>query len=104
ANIMGVSNPGYTIDLRYCRTRSKTTVPCVLAVYGWMESTAGGSLQSREGANVLASITGWTSTPTWQTVAVDLDASLTTYTLYFANGGIGRTFNVGAVSLFQYAA
>lgn len=100
------STPGYTIDLRYCRTLMQSTVPCVLQAYGAFSSGTGGSvLLYGPSDNFLGAVSNWTSaTPAWKQTTINLPANLDELELYFTtNGGVG-TFSLHAVSLYQYAA
>ncbi len=101
------SSPGATIDLRYCRTRSKATVPCVLAAYGNTSADETGELTiTSSDGTVLANLPIPGATPAWHTTTVDMPATLDKYDLRIVADptGDGDAVSVGAVSLYQYAA
>jgi hypothetical protein len=102
---VSAATPGYCLDLRYCRTRTRDTVPCKLFAYG---STTTGSptavgIHDSSGA-LLGAITGFTTTPTWRSTTIDMPAAEDKYDLMFKSGGAGADFfSLYATSLYQYA-
>lgn len=104
---VGADTPGYTLDLRYCRTLATTTVPCVLAVYGAMSSgTDSGQVKILDSSgSTIGSVTITSTTASWHTAVVDMPATHEKFDLQFrcVTGGLGDSFTVGAVSLYQYA-
>lgn len=104
STIVSTATPGPTIDLRYCRTRARSTVPCVFAVYASMSGAAdtGEVYLMDSTATPLATISISGTAAKWYTVAVDLPATLAKYDLQFGNPDALETLSVGAASLYQY--
>lgn len=102
SSTVSAATPGATIDLRYCRTRSVSTVPCVFAAWASMSAGSGEILLKDSGGNTLATLTINSSTAAWYTTTVDLPAALAKYDVLASNAAAG-TLSVGAFSLYQYA-
>jgi hypothetical protein len=107
------STPGWTLDMRYKKRLSQTTVPCVLKVCGsWLNggSASGGEVQLVDSSNtVIATVgggTGWNSTtPKWLSVNVNMPALLDKYDLQFRISGPGvatGTVSLYAAVLYEY--
>lgn len=104
---VSAATPGPTLDLRYCKTRSSTTVPCMLAVWGAM-STGADTGQVRivdSSGSTIGSVLITSTTASWHTAVIDMPAALDKVDPQFRciTGGLGDSFTVGAVSLYQYA-
>ena len=108
---VAASTPGYTLDLRYCRTRALATVPCKLVCYGeWVKgasvNTAGGTVAIKDsGGNTIGSIAnGWTDTaPGWASTTINMPATNEKFDVMYASDSGNGSFELAAVSLFQYA-
>jgi hypothetical protein len=100
---------GFTIDLRNRSTQRRTTVPCVFEVYGRSQQAIGG-----DGSVLLLNSSGTTlatgtlveaaGTNAWDSVSVDLPATLAKYDIHFAASAGGDTVSLYAVVLRQYAS
>lgn len=99
------SSPGYILDLTSCNRLSQTTVPCVLKAYGKYVITppvSGGvvKIKASDGSTV-GTVTGFTSTASWQSAVVNMPTGVDRYDLTFAAGSGTATFSLYAVSLYQ---
>jgi hypothetical protein len=101
---VSASTPGATSDTRYCRTRSKSTVPCVFAAYGKMSGATGGAIRLLDSSgSTLAEINSFTTTAGWHSTTVDLPAALDKLDVHIAGIGL-QSVQIGAFSLYQYEA
>lgn len=98
------ATPGYTVDLRWCRTRALTTVPIRVSAFGAFSSGTGGSVLLYNGSDAFqGGPSNWTSaTPAWRTSSFNVPAALDKLELYFATNGAVGTFSLYAVSVYQY--
>ncbi len=105
---VSASSAGATLDLRYCKTRSTSSVPCVLAIYGSMESSGvgiSGDVRIVDSSGTVVDTVSVTSTTAgWVTAAIDMPARLDKFDLQYRSADNLNSFNLGAASLFQYAA
>jgi hypothetical protein len=101
------SSFGHTLDMRYKDRLTQTSgVPCKMYVYAGMAAAgASGTVYLKNSAGTtITSVAGFTSTAGWQSVQFNLPATLDKYDLMGANGGVGTTLKVHAVSIFEHEA
>jgi len=101
---VSAATPGWTLDLRYCRTLGQTTVPCVFKCYG--SATVGDTAEVSlvdSGGSPVATISVNSPTNGWFSATVNLPATLAKYDVHYADPD-GGTISLGACSLYQYAA
>lgn len=97
------SSAGYTLDMRYKTRLSQATVPCVLKVCASVSTgTLGRVYLKNSGGTVASFLNGWTSTPSWQSVTVQMPATLDKYDLHADDNGSAGTFSVYAACLYEY--
>lgn len=97
---------GFHLDNTYRRSKSKTTVPYVLAAYGAMST--GGGVQGNvkimdTSGNSYGPVVITNNLPGWFSTTVNLPADARKYDLQFASNGI-HTLSVYAVSLYELDA
>jgi len=97
--------PGYTLDLTNTTRLSTTTSGTLVTMWvNAKDSTAGnGTVQLVDGgASVMGSITGFTTSQTWQSTTFFLPAAVAKYDLQFKTSA--GTLTVYAVSVYMYEA
>ena len=102
---VAASSPGWTLDMRY-KARLKDAavgVSCTFAAYGSMAAGTNGSVKIKDSAGAtLATITGFTTTPSWRTATVTFPATKAKYDVTYST--TASTFTLNSVAVFEYAA
>lgn len=95
------ATPGFTLDMRNRSTVRRGTVPCTFYVYGGTPGATGGTAELRDSSNnIVASISGITTTQWWSTT-VNLPATLAKYDVFF-KGDETNAFSFAHCSLVPY--
>jgi hypothetical protein len=109
ANIFDISvvtvtpeTPGYFVDLRWCNTKARTTVPCRFEAYF---KTGGGvtlevQLKDSTGATV-GTLSGGSTFGAWFQTEIELPPTLAKYDLMFTYSGLNG-LTLYEASLYQY--
>ena len=100
----GADTPGAYVNLEYCNTVGRTTVPVELAVYASVTGGAGsGEFSIRDSAGSAPAGLSTTSITTegWYKLTGNLPATEAKYNFVFSRTGIG-TLNVWGVTLAMY--
>ena len=95
------ATPGYSCDLRYRNSSSRTGVPVELAVYGSIPAGSGTVKVIDTGGTTHLTATVNSATPGWFTATGTITASDLKFDLQFAGDGV-NTISVYAVSLIEY--
>lgn len=98
------SSPGFVLDMRYkARQRDAGTgANCLLYAFGSVTTGSGGSVKVKNSAGTaLATLTGFTTTPAWQSTALVLPATLAKYDLTFA-APFSSSLTISDVVIFEY--
>lgn len=99
------ATPGLTLDMHYkARLRDASTgVNCKLYVYGSLSAGTGGSVKVKNSAGTaLATLTGFTTTPAWQSTTLVLPATLAKYDLTCTGTITPATITITDVAIFEY--
>lgn len=94
---------GYSCDMRYRNSSSRTTVPVELAVYGSIPGGSGTVRAIDDSGNVIATATVNNATPQWFTATGSMQAAALKFDFQLAGDG-ANTVSVYAVSLIEYEA
>lgn len=92
---------GYSCDLRYRNSSSRTGIPVELAVYGSIPAGSGTVKVIDTGGTTHLTATVNSATPGWFTATGTITASDLKFDLQFAGDGV-NTLSVYAVSLVEY--
>ena len=95
------ATPGYSCDLRYRNSSSRTGVPVELAVYGSIPAGSGTVRVIDTAGTTHLTATVNSATPGWFTATGTITASDLKFDLQFAGDGV-NTLSVYAVSLVEY--
>jgi hypothetical protein len=101
---VSADSPGYTLDMTYRDRLSQTSgVPCVMKAYGGSSFANGGTVVLKDSAGAtVATLTGFTTSNSWQSVAFNLPATADKYDIHYATTGAALTFTLHAVSIYEY--
>lgn len=102
--LIDATTPGFYFDMTGKARLSQDTVPCMMYVYGWMSAGSNlGRVRIYDStANLIGTVGGvWSTTPSWQSVAIDLPPTIEKYDIFLDNFG-SNTFNLGALSIYEY--
>lgn len=103
---VSTASPGATLDLRYCKTRSTTTVPVRIVCYAKMSGSSDNGevwLLDSDGT-VVGTIDGIAgTTAAWYTADIDMPDSLGKFDVQIVNPDATETLSVYAFSAWQYA-
>ncbi len=95
------SSPGATLDfVNKAKFSSSTAVAVKMAVYGSVLSGTNGTVKLKNSSGtVVASVTGFSTTPGWLTTTFTLPNTKGKYDIMFSTAA--STLSVGAVSIFE---
>ena len=101
---VAASSPGWTLDMRYkARLKdSATGVSCWFAAYGSMAAGTNGTVKIKDSAGtVLATLSNWTTTPSWKSTTVTLPATKAKYDITYSTAA--STFTLTDVAIYEHA-
>lgn len=92
---------GYSCDMTYRNSSSRTTVPVELAAYAAIPAGSGTVRAIDSSGNVIATVTVNNATPQWFTATGSITAGAVKFDFQSAGDGV-NTISVYAVSLIEY--
>lgn len=100
---VSASTPGVTLDMRY-KARLKDAaagVPCEFRVFGSVDAGTAGDVKIKDsGGTALATVSSFTTTPSWKTASLVLPATKAKYDITLSTAA--ATLHISDVAIYEY--